>query len=258
MVGPFAQPPVTRPSLGERLTYAVASGPGSVRSAHAAAEKPRCGKLGRSRPRFASLRRADEPAELVAVFESDVVAAYWPRRIDADIGSYLAEACRGSLRAGARWMLRTDARLDFAGLPEGQGRQAVHAELAFLCELYSDLTGCRELGVRIEVLERAMCPCFHTDRVGLRLLCTYRGGGTECLLTESAEATALHVDRSHRPAAGYPQTADTRIVRLPSEAVVLLKGDAWPGNEGRGAVHRSPGLKDPGRFRILLAIDGLG
>jgi hypothetical protein len=38
---------------------------------------------------------------------------------------------------------------------------------------------------------------------------------------------------------------------------VLLKGDAWPGNEGRGAVHRSPAVRGNDAKRVLLAIDPL-
>ena len=45
------------------------------------------------------------------------------------------------------------------------------------------------------------------------------------------------------------------IQHVPTFAVVLLKGEAWPGAKGFGAVHRSP---DPGdQPRTLLRVDML-
>ncbi|KZZ06831.1 hypothetical protein A3746_16435 [Oleibacter sp. HI0075] len=42
---------------------------------------------------------------------------------------------------------------------------------------------------------------------------------------------------------------------LPTEAVAILKGELWEGNEGFGLVHRSP---DPENIpRLVLALDWL-
>lgn len=38
-------------------------------------------------------------------------------------------------------------------------------------------------------------------------------------------------------------------------SVVLLKGHSWPGNEGRGAIHRSPPIEKVGERRLLLKLD---
>ncbi|MEL6547750.1 MAG: DUF1826 domain-containing protein, partial [Myxococcota bacterium] len=37
--------------------------------------------------------------------------------------------------------------------------------------------------------------------------------------------------------------------------VVLLKGETWPGNDGSGAVHRSPPIEEQGARRLLLKFD---
>jgi hypothetical protein len=37
--------------------------------------------------------------------------------------------------------------------------------------------------------------------------------------------------------------------------VGILKGDAFPGNAGRGLVHRSPQIAGSGRTRVLFCLD---
>lgn len=48
--------------------------------------------------------------------------------------------------------------------------------------------------------------------------------------------------------------AGAPVRQLTPFSVALLKGDAWPDNEGRGLVHRSPAVKD-GDQRILITLD---
>ena len=58
---------------------------------------------------------------------------------------------------------------------------AVHrvevVDLDGLAELYVDLLGGDAVGLRLEVIECAMCPRFHVDHVGIRMLCTFCGPG---------------------------------------------------------------------------------
>ncbi|MFM1751215.1 MAG: hypothetical protein RL119_177, partial [Actinomycetota bacterium] len=121
---------------------------------------------------------------------------------------------------GARWVIDVDGPHEFPELPGLPNKNTLCDDVAFLGRLCADLVGCSRLGVRIEVLDRAMCPRFHVDRVGLRLLCTYLGPGTEYL--DASTPT------SSDPSAVAPVTAlatdqGERIVRFPRGAVVLLK-----------------------------------
>jgi hypothetical protein len=206
-------------------------------------------------PVLSRMRRCRAVVDLAAVFLPDVAVAYWPRRIDPGLDTYLeAVLATGGLGAGARWVIDVDGPHEFPELPGLPNKNTLCDDVAFLGRLCADLVGCSRLGVRIEVLDRAMCPRFHVDRVGLRLLCTYLGPGTEYL--DASTPT------SSDPSAVAPVTARAtdqgeRIVRFPRGAVVLLKGDAWPGNEGRGAVHRSPAVRGNDAKRVLLAIDPL-
>lgn len=209
-------------------------------------------------PRLAGIRRCTSVADLAGIFLPDVAVAYWPRRSQPAIEAYLdAILARGALGSGGRWILDVEGTHAFPELPDLAGKETLCQDMAFLGLLCADLVGCTRVGVRIEVLNRAMCPRFHVDRVGLRLLCTYRGPGTEYL--ESPRIVRDDAGASvDRPAGGMSENVrGERIVRLPRAAVVLLKGDGWPGNEGRGAVHRSPAVNECEAKRVLLAIDPL-
>ena len=102
--------------------------------------------------------------------------------------------------------------------------------------------------LRLQRLEGCGCTLFHVDGVPLRLICTYFGAGTEWL-PESA------VDRACLGTGGNRSVRDWNAVRsLAPGEVAVMKGEAYPGNTGRGLVHRSPHAS-PAAPRILMALD---
>lgn len=188
--------------------------------------------------------RAAHPAELAVLLDSPCTVAVLARPADARIAAYLDAAARAdALGHGFRVVTTPGDRSLAAHLPDLPGRDALTHDLAFLTELHADLLGCPRVGVRLEITSQAMCPRFHTDRVGLRMLCTYRGPGTEWI----------------DPAHDDPGAAITRndIRRAAPFDVVLLKGEAWPGNEAHGAIHRSPDVGAGAVPRVLAAIDAV-
>jgi hypothetical protein len=204
-----------------------------------------------------SVTEVGELAELVRVFDPDTNVVVLPRRID----EALASEARTML---ARHHLSVALRLDVRREPRALLIERLGAEVPKLvddvlhaAQVLGDLTGSDELGVRVAVLDAAMCPRFHADYVAMRLVCTYVGPTTEYLSEDG-------VDRSHLGyAPGKPADELTgllrpgaRVQRAPVGALVLLKGEGFPGNEGRGAVHRSPAATatDP---RLVLTIDPL-
>ncbi|MBL7650356.1 MAG: DUF1826 domain-containing protein, partial [Candidatus Hydrogenedentes bacterium] len=91
-----------------------------------------------------------------------------------------------------------------------------------------------------------------------RLLCTYRGPGTEWLDDATADRSKLGIG-----AGGLPDDqsgllgSGTQIQRIPGFAVALLKGSLWQGNGRRGIIHRSPAVPADGFPRVVLAADGV-
>ncbi|MBN8474631.1 DUF1826 domain-containing protein [Sulfuritalea sp.] len=202
-----------------------------------------------------------EAGDLAAIFEEAVQIAVLPRAVDAGISGYLARAAAtGRLCSGFRAELGTGegsgkSEIDLPDLP---GREALVGDITGLAELYGDLLGCRSVGLRLEVIERAMCPRFHVDHVGIRMLCTFRGPGTEWLDAAAADRNLLGARSGGQPDETSGLIRDSRgIHAVPPFAVALLKGDLWQGNAGRGIIHRSPSVLVEQAPRILVAIDAI-
>jgi hypothetical protein len=107
----------------------------------------------------------------------------------------------------------------------------------------------------MQILDRAMCPRFHTDNIGCRLITTYQGGGTEWLNNVDIDRSKLGAGNMGLPdteSGLFPNTDCIQQVNVGD--VVLLKGDGWIGNEGLGAVHRSPAVP-AGEKRVVVTMD---
>lgn len=123
-------------------------------------------------------------------------------------------------------------------------------DLRRIADLFFELCADREVILRLETTGDDGCRRFHADRTHLRLLCTYRGPGTQWLRDEQVDRTAL--------TSGAPNERIVRVGQpLPFEPfwVGILKGDAYPGNAGRGLVHRSPPIAGSGQTRVLFCLD---
>jgi hypothetical protein len=101
--------------------------------------------------------------------------------------------------------------------------------------------------VRLEALTHDGCSRLHADAIGLRLLCTYRGPATEWLPLDGGAGTARAIPRDAPP--------PCMPARLGTGSVAILKGEAYPGNESGGCIHRSPPAGPGPRARLLLCID---
>jgi hypothetical protein len=103
-----------------------------------------------------------------------------------------------------------------------------------------------------------MCPRFHVDRVLVRLCTTYCGADTEYLANADADRRRLGFAAGGRPDETSGLLRDgAKIARAATGAIVVLKGEAWPGNAARGAIHRSPATASDAQ-RLVLTLDALG
>lgn len=119
-----------------------------------------------------------------------------------------------------------------------------------------------DLSVRLDVISTDKCRRFHADYKHVRLLCTYVGPGTEWVEERDLDREALR-HRDAQDGSTFEHT-NGRIVpdplaihRATPGDVLLLKGESYPGNRGRGAVHRSPAIERAGHDvrRLVLTID---
>lgn len=201
-------------------------------------------------PPFPVTRDISEAADLALVLDPDCNLVRLARRVPAGLTAYLQAAyAAGALRSGLRAELLPGATLAADALPDLPGRDALREEVRQLASLLADLTDCPKVALRIEVLERAMCPRLHVDHVGLRLLCTWIGPATEWLADADADRSRLGTDDV------MPDPSALR--RADAGDILVLKGEGWPGNAGHGVIHRSPALTPAQPLRIIAALDAL-
>lgn len=200
---------------------------------------------------------AGDVAGLLRIFDTDTQLCYLPRDAHASISSYLRDAAP-HLGAGLRLLVDAGSGFDAERLPDLPDRQPLVADIDFLLDLYFDLLDCPRIALRLEVIQRAMCPRFHVDRTGIRLLCTWRGPGTQWLREDCADRRRLGHGAGGLDDAcsGLILDADG-IGEVPPCAIVLLKGELWQGNTGRGTIHRSPDVPAGEAPRVMLALDAV-
>lgn len=189
-------------------------------------------------------------AGLSAVCRPGVTLALWRRSLPEGLAVQLARLGQTDLPSFRLATTPDDAEGDLAAAMPSARRIAgpLLGDIAGLVRLYADIIGCSGVLLRLDSVAGDGCRFFHADHVGLRLLCTYQGAGTQWLPDDAA----------NRPALGQGDNdavlADPhRLQAFGAGHVGLLKGESWPGNRGRGLVHRSPPAT--GRPRLLLCLD---
>ena len=187
------------------------------------------------------------PSALTDIYQPDITIAIWQRQLSSRITDYAKHLMTVSPYWQTRFIQKPHevAKQLERELPLSDTRQAFIDDVAEVTDMFSCLFELEQVGLRMAVLSRAMCPKFHVDRVPCRLISTYAGAGTEWHLPEN-------VERLDNAGVNPLPTATHKNLGLGD--VALLKGEAWEGNEGRGLVHRSPDATDNTR-RLVLTLD---
>ena len=210
-------------------------------------------KLMQNRTRYQ--HQGSTPETLTKILQDDTNLAVWQRQLPLHISDFaqlllsLNEPLAESL---CLELAKEDAEPDLTGLASGfrdlEGYEGFVADLKWLVSAFACLLGAKRIGLRLRVLDKAMCPRFHVDHVPVRLITTYAGVGSQWL----KEGT---MDRQQLGQANAEPQA--QIQQLNSGDVALLKGEKWHGNEGFGLIHRSP-QPAAGERRLILTLDWLG
>jgi hypothetical protein len=121
--------------------------------------------------------------------------------------------------------------------------------------LFLDISGATALSASLTLTRSDECPRFHVDWVELRLLLTYVGPGAEWVRNSAVHREALRRESDDMARANAAIVTDPSAIRRAQPGdVLLLKGEAYPGNQGRGAVHRSPPIKGTGMHRLVFKL----
>jgi hypothetical protein len=198
-------------------------------------------------PSMSSYMMDDSPLVFGNIFEESVSVSCWNRPSNKVINAYFASVL-DALKFGIRNVFTVSELQENLRkiLPDGIGKEQAVKDIHLLADMLTCLLDCKEVGLRLVVLNQPMCPKFHVDNIPVRLVTTYLGPGTEWVPNEWAD--------SAKPGLVSTSTSnENSIQQLNPFDVALLKGSAW-GENHTAAIHRSCGLKDD-QWRVLLTMD---
>lgn len=190
----------------------------------------------------AGIAVTDTPAGLRQFVQPDCAAALWARDMPDIVRAWLTRLDPDSLPRGrmalpVHSVAGTVAQLCNAhGLPDGPERTWLQSDIAALADVFADLMDVRFLRFRLDVIETNACRKFHIDAIRARLLCTYRGTGTQL----------GYAQPGHDPDA---------VMTIATGAPLLLRGSLWPADPAPGLLHRSPPIEGTGETRLVLVLD---
>jgi len=198
--------------------------------------------------------RGETPLALSDILEDGVNLALWQRQLPLHIAEFGALLVAFNEPLAESLVIELDsegAEPNLHGLASScrdlEGYEGFIADVSWLISAFACLLGARRIGVRLRLLDKAMCPRFHVDHVPVRLITTYAGIGSQWLREGGMDRRTL----------GQSDAEPTdRIEQILCGEVALLKGTKWHGNEGHGLIHRSPALKADER-RLILTLDWL-
>ncbi len=143
-----------------------------------------------------------------------------------------------------------------ASIAEPTARDFLAQDIALLVRYLGQVLQRRHLHARLSITRSDECRKLHSDNVTIRMLCTYAGPGTEWV--PDADVVRENLSRIDVDV----ETANRSVLRRPDAVqhcrigdVILLKGEAFTGNDGRGAVHRSPPIESRSLARLVLKVD---
>ena len=127
----------------------------------------------------------DTPAVLADVLHDGINLAIWNRCLPLHIEQF-ARMLTGVAEPFAQSLVvqLEDAEAEpnlsqLAGTHKDlEGHEGFVADVAWLVKAFAYLLNARRVGVRLRLLDKAMCPRFHVDHVPLRLVTTYSGPGS--------------------------------------------------------------------------------
>ncbi|MEM7397776.1 MAG: DUF1826 domain-containing protein [Pseudomonadota bacterium] len=187
----------------------------------------------------------DGPDILDEIWSPSCGVAVWRRNLDVEFRTWLdtlppedlPDARVVSSPSSAGSVL--DAHIGGNGMAEGAFRTQLVEDAAMLAGAFARIMKATSVRIRLDVISDDACRKFHLDNVEARLLCTYRGRGTQYGCSQGrSDPSPIH--------------------ELETGDVGLFRGRRWPTLEQCGLVHRSPPLSAGEETRLLLVVDDGG
>ncbi|MGF1578585.1 MAG: DUF1826 domain-containing protein [Gemmataceae bacterium] len=205
-----------------------------------------------------STRLVDDPVDLNMILEPEVTLAILRRGIAEPVARYLDKhvpSLNGKVTAECDPRNpNVDDLMTF--LPMEEGYDLFREDLLYQIELLHSIISSTNFVLKLDCVKNILCPAFHVDWVSLRLICCYHDPATEWLENDQVDRTRLTPNNG-----GLPDESSglllpgAEVKRMQAYDIALMKGESWPGNQGRGLVHRSPAVAEGQGKRLLFKID---
>lgn len=185
---------------------------------------------------------ADAAHGLNAFLKPGCSAAIWRRQTPRDLTRWLQDLDPDLLPRGRVILRPQDLAATLSQIfeihctPAGPERDTFHTDVTAIAEMFAQLMKAQALRLRLDVVTTNACRKFHIDAVTARLVCTYRGTGTQYGISTDGEDPR-------------------RVFTVPTGAPILLRGTLWPNPPASGLLHRSPPIEGSGETRLLLVLD---
>ena len=189
------------------------------------------------------------------IYNSEINIAIWKRKLPATLQDSVKKFLALNPTFQKRMILKPQDAHSRLSESFNNNMAEVSENIAELVDMFCYLFELKEAAMRLKVLDGAMCPKFHIDRVPCRLVTTYQSTASEWLPHEVLDYTKLGWGNNELPdsKSGLYQS-ENDIQQLNCGDVALLKGTLWEGNENAGLVHRSP-VVPANEKRLVLTLD---
>lgn len=192
----------------------------------------------------------NEPVILADIYHGPVQLINWQRQLSSEIEQEIERLIAVRNTFTFRIILPPN---EVASWLQQQWSDQLYPHLAkdveMLATIYADLFEADKVGLRLELVNKTLCPLFHVDKVPCRLVSTYIGRTTEWLTEDNTNRMALR-ERDHHHIA----IDENALNRVSVGDVLLFKGQSWRDVEDDGVVHRSPEATTEQR-RLILTLD---
>ncbi len=185
---------------------------------------------------------AERPESLDVFLADGVAAAIWQRQLQCGFHEWIdgldpqhLPSCRVILKPDNVAYAVTQI-CDSAGLQANAWRDSLVADIAVLADIFAGMMQAKFLRLRLDVVDTNACRKFHIDSVTARLICTYRGTGTQYGISTDG-------------------TPPDPVFTVATGSPILLRGTLWPKPPRSGLLHRSPPIAGTGETRLVLVLD---
>ncbi|WP_125558222.1 DUF1826 domain-containing protein [Pseudoalteromonas rubra] len=205
--------------------------------------------------RYAAI--SPEPNVLTDIYREDINLSVWQCTLTQALNSEVTNLLSNT----------SELQLSIAATPEqtiGElhaasallvDKPALTEHLAMLVDMFCTLFELKRAGLRLTILNKAMCPKFHVDHIPCRLVSTLGGVASQWLPHDTVDRSKLGAgSKGKKDQESGIYASESDIQQLNTGDVALLKGSGWLGNEEGALVHRSP-APAAGEARLLLTLD---